>query len=103
MFLGREYELSELNAMYQKDGFKLVVIYSRRRVGKTSIINEFCKDKEKIFYIAIEQNDKTALEGFSAKVFDLFTAAKKIIDMFQSWDKAFEYIAEQATNKKIHQ
>jgi uncharacterized protein len=101
MFLGREYELAELNNMYSKEGFKFAVIYGRRRVGKTSLINEFCKDKENIFYIAIEQNDKAALEGFSTKVFELFPDANKLIDAFQSWEKAFEYIADQAENRKI--
>ena len=101
MFFGREYELSELNSLYDKDGFKFVVIYGRRRVGKTSLINEFCKGKENIFYIAIEQNDKAALEAFSSKVFDVFPAAKTIIDEFPSWDKAFEYIAAQVERKRI--
>ena len=101
MFLGREYELTELNSMYNKDGFKFAVIYGRRRVGKTSLISEFCKGKENIFYIAIEQNDKAALEGFSSKVFELFPAANKLIDAFQSWDKAFAYIVDQSENRKI--
>jgi len=101
MFLGRNYELSELNSLYNKVGFKFVVIYGRRRVGKTSLITEFCEDKESIFYIAIEQNDKAALEGFSSKVFEVFPAAKTMIDVFSSWDKAFEYIASQAGEKRI--
>lgn len=101
MFYGRESELKELNLLYNKAGFKFVVIYGRRRVGKTSLINEFCKGKEGIFYIAIEQNNKAALEGFSAKVFELFPAAKSMIDAFASWDKAFEYIAAQAADKRI--
>lgn len=101
MFLGREYELSELNSMYDKEGFKFAVIYGRRRVGKTSLINEFCKGKENIFYVAIEQNDKAAIESFSSKVLEQFPAAKTMLDVFPSWDKAFEYIAAQAANKKV--
>lgn len=101
MFLGRKYELSELNSMYKKDGFKFIVIYGRRRVGKTSLISEFCRGKEHIFYIAIEQNDKVALESFSSKVLEKFPTAKSIIDVFPSWDKAFEYISSQAGNQRI--
>jgi len=65
MFIGRETELSELNKEYNKAGFRFVVLYGRRRVGKTSLITQFLSGKKAIFYIAIEQNDKSALESFS--------------------------------------
>ncbi len=101
MFIGRNDELSELNSIYQKKGFRFVVIYGRRRVGKTALINEFCKDKEHIFYIAIEQNDKAALESFSNVILQRYPSAKSFIDVFPSWDKAFEYIADQAGKERL--
>jgi len=101
MFIGREYEIDELNRLYNKNGFEMVIIYGRRRVGKTSIINEFCKGKENIFYVAIEQNDKGALESFSEKILDILPEAKSYMDYFVSWEKAFEYIADQAKEKRL--
>ena len=44
-FYCREDELRKLNKRYQGDSFECIVIYGRRRVGKTALINEFCKDK----------------------------------------------------------
>jgi len=79
----------------------MVVIYGRRRVGKTSLINEFCKNKHSIFYVAIEQNDKGALAGFSESVLEVFPAARSYIDTFLSWEKSFEYIADQANQNRI--
>ncbi len=101
MFIGRNNEMAELNRLYNKKGFEMVVIYGRRRVGKTSLINEFSKDKQSIFYVAIEQNDKGALESFSEKVLEILPAAKAYIDSFLSWEKAFEYIAEQAKESRL--
>ncbi|MCL1878959.1 MAG: ATP-binding protein [Defluviitaleaceae bacterium] len=101
MFLGRNTEYSELNRLYSMDGFKFVVIYGRRRVGKTSLISEFAKDKDNIFYISIEQNDKAALESFSAKILERFPAAASMLNSFPSWDKAFSYITEQAGNTRM--
>lgn len=101
MFVGRMTELKELSRLYDRNNFEMVVIYGRRRVGKTFLINEFCKDKQSIFYVAIEQNDKGALESFSEKVLEILPAAKSYIDSFLSWEKAFEYIAEQAKGKRI--
>ena len=101
MFLGRHTELLELNNLYMMKGFKFVVIYGRRRVGKTSLITEFVKNKDNIFYISIEQNDKIALDNFSAKVLERFPYAASILERFPSWDKAFSYISEQAGDMRI--
>ncbi|MFZ5967529.1 MAG: ATP-binding protein [Bacillota bacterium] len=101
MFVGRTNELAELNRLYNKDSFEMAVIYGRRRVGKTYLIHEFCKDKKSIFYVAIEQNDKGALESFSEKVLDVFPAARSYIAVFVSWEKAFEYIANQIGDQRI--
>ena len=46
MFHCRENELYELNRRYKKGKFECIVVYGRRRVGKTALINEFCKDKK---------------------------------------------------------
>ena len=44
LFIGRERELSLLRKRYKSSAFELVGIYGRRRVGKTSLINEFVRD-----------------------------------------------------------
>ena len=38
MFIGRNFELAELNRLYDTDTFQFAVIYGRRRIGKTTII-----------------------------------------------------------------
>lgn len=42
LFVGRENEVTELNAMYEQERFHLFVLYGRKRVGKTTLLNEFC-------------------------------------------------------------
>ena len=65
MFIGRERELKKLNTLYKSDQFEFVVFYGRRRVGKTTLINEFIKDKASIYYMAVEGTRKENLQGFS--------------------------------------
>ena len=101
MFLARYFELSELNNLYNKKGFQFIVVYGRRRVGKTALIAEFVKDKDHVFYISIERNDKAALDSFSASIFERFPPPAYMPDSFTSWDSAFEYIATQAGEKRI--
>lgn len=45
MFVGRESELIKLEKMYSTNEFQFAVIYGRRRVGKTTLIREFLKNK----------------------------------------------------------
>ena len=52
MFVGREHELSVMQRLYNRQGFKMVVLYGRRRVGKTSLIEEFTKNKRTLFFTA---------------------------------------------------
>ena len=56
MFIGREHELAALNKLYASDKFEFVVIYGRRRVGKTALISQFIDDKKRhLFYGRREQ------------------------------------------------
>lgn len=49
-FVGRIKELDKLEELYATKQFQMAVIYGRRRVGKTTLINEFCKGKKNIYF-----------------------------------------------------
>ena len=63
--VGRDRELKKLNELYQEEEFQFVVIYGRRRVGKTMLINEFLKKKRSAYYMAVEGTSKENLSGIS--------------------------------------
>ena len=69
LFVARENELSRLNHLYQSPAFQMAIIYGRRRVGKTSLIREFIKDKPAIYSQGIqtiaEQNLKLSSNDIS--------------------------------------
>ena len=65
MFVGRENELLKLNSWYQRGGMECVVIYGRKRVGKTSLINQFVKGKTGIFFQAIEGTLRVNAQAFA--------------------------------------
>ena len=67
-FYCREDELRKLNKRYAGDKFECIVIYGRRRVGKTALINEFCKDKPTIFFSALNTTGKENLEALSKSI-----------------------------------
>ena len=99
MFIGRERELSELNELYAKDEFQLFVLYGRRRVGKTTLLNEFCKEKDAIFYSAEQRNNMLNLEKFSALVFQFY--GETTLETFSSWENALTYIDERQKDQRL--
>lgn len=101
MFFGREQELEKLNRMHNSQKFEFVVVYGRRRVGKTTLIREFCKDKNSIYFIAREASNVLNLENFSTDVFNITAKESAQNSFFASWDKAFDYIYNIAKDKRI--
>ena len=99
MFVGREKELKDLQTLYQEERFQMFVLYGRRRVGKTALLQEFCKDKETIFYSAEQSNRKINLDKFSEQIFAYY--GEENLQPFSSWEKAFLYIEEQQAGKRL--
>ena len=57
-----------MQSLYDKDGFGMMVIYGRRRIGKSTLINEFIKNKNAIFYTATKVGQNRNLELFAKQV-----------------------------------
>ena len=100
MFIGRARELSKLNELYHKNSFQFPVIYGRRRVGKTALINEFIKDKDAIFFTGIESNAKQNLENFSRSILSYADSALENT-VFPSFQTALEYVFKLAEKKRV--
>ena len=101
MFVGRHQELKKLNSMYESGQFEFAVIYGRRRVGKTTLIKEFCKGKKAIYFIAREANDIINIENFSSDVFSVTSKESQGNVYFSNWEKAFEYIYNISQNERV--
>lgn len=94
MFIGRTQELQFLEDRYSSRGGQLVVLYGRRRVGKTETLREFCRGRPHIFYSCREVSDKIQLRSFSEKMLSSDMPASKFIREFPDWETAFGSIAD---------
>jgi len=100
MFVGRKSELESLNKAYQKDAFQFPVIYGRRRVGKSTLINEFCKGKKTVYFVAIQTTAKENLEILSAQILTVL-APDAPKNPFPSFRDAVEYVFQRAKKERI--
>ena len=101
MFHCRENELRDMNRRYNKGNFECLVVYGRRRVGKTALINEFCKDKPTVFFSALNASDKENLEALSKAIYEKDHPGMDSAPVYQSIDAAFDEITHMAEKERL--
>lgn len=100
MFIGRETELAFLEEKYKEKKSQLIVLYGRRRVGKTETLREFCKGKPHVFFSCTQSTDKAQLAKFSERMLRENITAKQYISEFLDWERAFRSLRELPYGEK---
>lgn len=100
MFIGREREITALDKLYNSNKFEFAVIYGRRRVGKTALINHFMDDKESIYFMGVESNEKQNLENFSKSIIE-YSSGIEAETSFLSFQVALEYVFKLSERKRL--
>ena len=100
MFIGRERELASLTQLYNSDKFEFVVLYGRRRVGKTALINHFIDGKKAIYFMGVESNAKQNLENFSKSIIE-YASGIEAETSFASFQAALETVFRLSENERI--
>lgn len=101
MFIGRERELNSLNSLYQSGKFEFVVLYGRRRVGKTELIKRFIEDKNAIYFTGVESNAKQNLENFSRSIMEYFNELESPGVSYGSFQTALDTAFRLAEQRRI--
>jgi ATP-binding protein len=101
MFYCREEELRTMNNRYKKDHFECVVIYGRRRVGKTALINEFCKGKPTVYFSALNASSQENLEALSKAIYTCQNSDSTSAPTYRSYEDALEAITGMAMEKRL--
>lgn len=96
MFVGRRKELAELERVYAQRGFHLFVVGGPEGSGKTTLLEEFCRNKDAIFFTASAENSRMNLTRFSLDILAHYNDIKH--EPFAFWDSAFKYIRDMQLN-----
>ncbi|KKQ05070.1 MAG: hypothetical protein US25_C0030G0003 [Candidatus Moranbacteria bacterium GW2011_GWE1_36_7] len=94
-FYNRKQELKALNDWWREKKSHLVILYGKRRVGKTALSLEFAKGKPSIFYLAERLDSKLQLEKISKEVGNFFKDEYVSQYGFTQWEQFFKYIADK--------
>lgn len=99
-FVDREQEMATLQSEYERDGSALVVLYGRRRVGKTTLISEFIKNKKALFFLASEESESQNRLAFQEKAADFLNSDLLKNVEVKSWDVLFRAIIDTHFDSK---
>ena len=101
MFYCREKELSDLNRRYSEGKFECAIVYGRRRVGKTALINEFCKNKPTIFFSALNATSGENLEALSGAIYEKDHNDGTSAPVYKNFDDALSDITRMAEEDRL--
>ena len=102
-FIGRKEELAALQELYNKNGFHMAVLFGRRRVGKTTLVNKFielnkCKS---VSFVSTEMTESELLIRMGNDVLESLAPNLNGKLKFDSFDSIFDFLAEEAAREKI--
>ncbi len=99
-FIDREAEMKTLEQEYKREGSALVILYGRRRVGKTTLISEFIKNKNALFFLASEESEVQNRNAFKEKAAAFIKSDLLMDASVSSWDTIFKAIMDTSFDTK---
>ena len=100
-FINRETELKALNDKWAKNSSQLVIIYGKRRVGKTELIKQFIKGKVAVYFLADKRTGLEQLRELGRIVGDMFKDDILKDRGFENWLEVFTYLKKHKKGKFI--
>ncbi|GAB6135518.1 ATP-binding protein [Thermococcus prieurii] len=100
-FIDREREIGLLERRLESESAEFVVIYGRRRVGKTALITEFLRRHGGIYLLARETSELENLRRFSERITSYFGDDVLLKNPFRNWDALFEYLHQKSRKERL--
>lgn len=97
MFVGREKEINILTSKINSKGFEFGILYGRRRIGKTKLLQELVKNHNAIYYVANEMGSDHNLQQFSRTVADYFNQPFT----FSSYEDLFMFLGKKSIEEEV--
>lgn len=99
MFVNRIEELNYLEKLHKEQDARFIIMYGRRRIGKTELLRQFSKDKKHLFFSSDLSSEQEQLKQFSEKIFQLTGESFLQTQPFGSWEALLRYIFDHLIPK----
>lgn len=95
MFLNRKAHISLFERLYVEGNPKLILLYGKRRIGKTELLNEFARSHRALYIVARQETYEGQLKKMSAEIAEFFDDDVLKHSPFQNYDALFIYLAQK--------
>lgn len=99
-FVDRKNEMDFLEREYASKSASFVVLYGRRRTGKTAMIMEFIKNKSAVYYLSTEESETENRDAFADIVANHYGNTLLAQSKIQSWEPIFDVIIQNGIHQK---
>ena len=100
-FINREEELKFLEEKYLEDSPQLIIIYGRRRVGKTELIKKFIQNKKNIYILCSKTSIRENIDELKRKFYEI-TGKEYFLNLnTTSFFDLFKFFVNEIKNEKI--
>lgn len=99
--IDREEEMAFLEEAYAENKSQMIVLYGRRRVGKTYLLQHFMKSKKHTYYLCTKGNEVEQIRILSRMVGETFGDTALVLSPFSDWRTLFIYLHEKAQKEKF--
>ncbi|MCB8943990.1 MAG: ATP-binding protein [Ardenticatenaceae bacterium] len=104
-FVSREMELALLDNLYQRSGAQFLILYGRRRIGKTALVTQWGGGIKApyLYWMASQTSATNQLRNFSQALFQFLNPNTAVTPTFSypSWDAAFAEVARRAAEQRV--
>jgi len=101
MFVGREGELRVLEELADSEKPELYVLFGRRRVGKTELLQQFCRGRRAVYFLAAQVREKDNLRAFRDALVECLEDPLAGSVQFADWTAALQFVAERAKSGRL--
>ena len=102
-FINRDSELNYLEEIYGREGSQLIILYGRRRIGKTALITHWLqasRPDNSIYWVAYKSSSEMLLEKFSRAIKPCLPNLSADF-RFADWEAALRQIFDLAAYQKL--
>jgi hypothetical protein len=91
-FINRKQEMEFLEKKYNSNNAELIIIYGRRRIGKTELMLNFCKNKKSMYFIGRLEAKEDTIKRFNNLIIESSGDNSLLNNPLQNWDTIFDYL-----------
>ena len=104
--IGRNYELQEIETLYNSNKFEFLVLYGHKRIGKSTLLIDFAKKHNCFYFLAQEKNTTLSIKEFTALIKDYFNmdympTANDWADVIAILNERIEIKLKESNGKKV--